>query len=109
MKTLCFAISLCCLGLQGLVHGVEPGGELNEELAKRLIADVLDIGATGINIATVTDGTKRVENGFGLAIWLVLQRDPHQPQRRVSLDLERDGWGVGSEVIGAGVSSPPEP
>jgi hypothetical protein len=24
------------------------------------------------------------------------------------LDLERDGWGVGSEVIGAGVSSPPE-
>lgn len=64
MKTLCFAISLCCFSLQGLVHGVEPGGDLSEDLAKRLIADVLDIGATGINVATVTDGTKRVENGF---------------------------------------------
>lgn len=64
MKTLLFAISLCYLCLQGSLYAAEPTSELSEELAKRLIADVLDIGASGINVATVTDGTKRVEDGF---------------------------------------------
>ena len=64
MKSLLFAISLLSLGLQGLVHAVEPTGELSEDLAKRLIAEVLDIKSSGINVATVLEGEKRSEDGF---------------------------------------------
>lgn len=64
MKTLFFAIGLWSLALQGWVHAANPTNELNEELAKRLIADVLDIGLSGINVATVVEGAKRAEDGF---------------------------------------------
>ena len=61
MKALLFVIAL--LGL-GSSHGAEPTGGLTEELAKRLIAEVLEIRAAGINVATVIDGGKRTEDGF---------------------------------------------
>lgn len=64
MKTLFFVISLFSLAFQGSVHAVEPSSELSEELAKRLIAEVMDIGASGINVATVTVGAKHAEDGF---------------------------------------------
>ncbi len=64
MKTLFFAMSLFILGLQGSVYAAQPTSELSEELAKRLIAEVLDISPSGINVATVIEGGKRSENGF---------------------------------------------
>ncbi|MGJ8642412.1 MAG: hypothetical protein ACSHX9_03315 [Luteolibacter sp.] len=64
MKSVLIAISLLGLGLQGLLHAAEPNSELNEELAIRLIADVLDIKATGIKVASVIEGEKRSEDGF---------------------------------------------
>jgi len=64
MKALFFAISLLGLGLQGLVHAAEPTSELSGDLAKRLIAEVLEIRSSGINVASVIDGGKRSEDGF---------------------------------------------
>ncbi len=64
MKSLLLAIPLLCLGLHGLSHAAEPTSELSEDLAKRLIAEVLDIRSGGINVATVLEGEKRSEDGF---------------------------------------------
>lgn len=64
MKTLYFAASLFIFGLQGLIHAAEPTSMISEELAKRLIADVMDIGAPGINVATMIEGGKRSADGF---------------------------------------------
>lgn len=64
MKTLFFAILLFSLGLQSSMNAAEPTSELSEELAKRLIADVLDIASGGINVATVIEGGKRSDDGF---------------------------------------------
>ncbi len=64
MKTLFFAISLFYIGFQGSIHAAEPTSELSEDLAKRLISQVLDIGTNGINVATVINGAKRSEDGF---------------------------------------------
>ena len=64
MKTLFFAMSLFVLGFQGSIHAAEPTSDLSEELAKRLIADVMDIGAPGINVATMIEGGKRSADGF---------------------------------------------
>ena len=64
MKTLFFAMSLLVLGFQGSLNAAEPSSELSEEIAKRLISDVLNIGESGINVATVVDGAKRSADGF---------------------------------------------
>jgi hypothetical protein len=63
MKFLIVAICFN-LGLPGWVHAAEPTGELNEELAKRLIAEVWEIRSDGISVATVIEGGKRSEDGF---------------------------------------------
>jgi hypothetical protein len=55
---------LFILGFQGSAHAAEPTSDLTEELAKRLIADVMDIGAPGINVATMIEGGKRSADGF---------------------------------------------
>ncbi len=64
MKTLYVAVSLFFLSLQGSLHAAEPTSELSEELAKRLIAEVLEIAPSGINVATVIEGGKRSQDGF---------------------------------------------
>lgn len=64
MKTLCFAVSLFLLSFQISLHAAEPSGDLTEDLARRLISDVLDISANGINVATVSHGAKRAADGF---------------------------------------------
>lgn len=64
MKSLIFAISLLSLGFQSLAFAAEPSSELSDELARRLIAEVLEIPANGIEVATVVEGQKRSEDGF---------------------------------------------
>lgn len=64
MKSLFFAISLVVFSLQNSGYAAEPTSELSEELAKRLIADVLEIRSNGINVATVVEGEKRSDDGF---------------------------------------------
>lgn len=64
MKNPFFAISLFILGLQGSIQAAEPTSNLTEDLAKRLIADVMDIGAPGINVATMIEGEKSSQDGF---------------------------------------------
>lgn len=64
MKALFFAMSLLALGFQASLHAAEPSSELSEEVAKRLISDVMDIAENGINVATVVDGAKRAADGF---------------------------------------------
>ncbi|MDP4625564.1 MAG: hypothetical protein NWT08_10560 [Akkermansiaceae bacterium] len=64
MKLLLFVISLLCIGLQSILPAAEPTSELSEDLAKRLILEVLDIKSGGINVASVIEGEKRSEDGF---------------------------------------------
>ena len=64
MKHLLFAITLLSFGLHSGVRASEPTGALSEELAKRLIAEVLEIRSSGINVASVIDGAKRSKDGF---------------------------------------------
>ncbi|MES2981856.1 MAG: hypothetical protein V4727_06045 [Verrucomicrobiota bacterium] len=64
MKTPFFAISLFILSLQGSLHAAEPTSELSEELAKRLVSEVLEIAPSGINVATVIEGGMRSKDGF---------------------------------------------
>lgn len=65
MKSLIFTISLLGFGLySSKAHAAEPVSDLSEVVAKRLIADVLEIRSNGINIATMIDGAKRSEDGF---------------------------------------------
>jgi hypothetical protein len=64
MKTLFFAMSLFVIGLQASLYAAESSGDLSEEIAKRLISDVLNIAENGINVATVVDGSKRAADGF---------------------------------------------
>ena len=64
MKNLLVAISLSALGLLGSVCAAEPSGDLGEDLAKQLIAEMLEIPARGIDVATMIDGTKRSGDGF---------------------------------------------
>lgn len=64
MKLLLFVISLLCIGLQSILPAAEPTSELSEDLAKRLISEVLDIKSGGINVASVIEGEKRSEDGF---------------------------------------------
>lgn len=63
MKTQ-FFVFLLILGFQASLHAAEPTTVLSEDLAKRLIADVMDIGAGGINVAIMTEGGKRSTDGF---------------------------------------------
>lgn len=64
MKSLFFAVSLLGLGLQSWAYSAEPSSELSEDLAKRLIAEVLDIQSSGIKVATLIEGEKRAKDGF---------------------------------------------
>ena len=64
MKPLLFVISLLCFCFQNGVQAGEPTSDLSEELAKRLIAEVLEIRSSGINVATVIDGAKHSKDGF---------------------------------------------
>lgn len=64
MKILFFVISLFILVLQSSLYAAEPTSELTEELAKCLIADVTNIGTSGINVATVIEGGIRSKDGF---------------------------------------------
>lgn len=63
MKIQLLAISLLALSSQGQLYAVEPDSALSEDLAKRLIADFLNIREGGINVATVTGGTKSSDDG----------------------------------------------
>ena len=64
MKPLLFAISMLTFCIQCGAHAAEPTSDLSEELAKRLIAEVLEIRSSGINVATVIDGAKSSKDGF---------------------------------------------
>lgn len=64
MKRLFVVITFLSLGLQGMLYSAEPSSELDDDLAVRLIADILDVKTTGINVASVIQGEKRSEDGF---------------------------------------------
>lgn len=64
MKALFCAIPMLVLCLCGRLQAAEPTNELNENLAIRLISEILDILPNGINVATVIDGRKPTEDGF---------------------------------------------
>lgn len=64
MKTLFFSASLFLLSLQASLHAAAPTTVLSEDLAKRLIGEVMDIGTAGINVATMIEGAKRSADGF---------------------------------------------
>ena len=64
MKSLFCAILLLSLGFQNSVHAIEPTSDLSEELAIRLIGEMLQIRPGGIRVATVIEGAKRSEDGF---------------------------------------------
>ena len=64
MKLLFLVVTLLGLGFQGQLYAVEASSELSEEIAKRLIAEVLEISPTGIRVVTVIDGEKRSKDGF---------------------------------------------
>ncbi len=64
MKALFVAISVlvvCCLDR---AQAAAPTSELSDDLARRLISQILDIQPNGISVAAVIDGGKRTEDGF---------------------------------------------
>lgn len=64
MKTLLIAVSSVLLSLFGMVQAAEPTSELGEDLAKRLISEILDIQAGGIAVASIIEGEKPSKGGF---------------------------------------------
>lgn len=64
MKRLLVLFTFLSLGLHGVCYSAEPSNELDDNLAIQLIADILDVKITGINVASVIEGEKRSEDGF---------------------------------------------
>ncbi len=55
---------LCFGCFTAIASAVEPNGELDVNVAKGLIADVLDTREAGINIANIVEGSKQTKDGF---------------------------------------------
>ncbi|BCX49983.1 hypothetical protein HAHE_38910 [Haloferula helveola] len=64
MKTPASLIAAALIGFSSIVCAGAPTTQLTEDVAKSLIAQVLEIRESGIRVANIVEGSHRTKSGF---------------------------------------------